>query len=196
MGGWPSSTALAATFEVTRATFEVRPYQAPAASGSGSRARLDLMSCVAWLSWPAVRVDPAGPASEVVKSLQLALTWAVLTVPASPAMVWWKAWDRTCRLSAGPDMAVNTQPQTSRASASVLPTATPARRPSPATGLMVCSPRASCCLGGAQFGGGVRAPGDGHGGGQHRQHCDGQGQRQGLRPAELDDYRRHRLGRG
>ncbi len=137
MGGCPSRTALGAAPEVTSAGFAVRPYQAPAPSGSGKPARLALISCVVRASWLVVRfwsdrgtvwLLPEKVSSAPTKLLQFAPIWTVLTVGASRAVVWCSAWDRACRLSAGPAIAANTHPQTSRASASVVPAAEPTAR--------------------------------------------------------------------
>ena len=77
-----------------------------------------------------------------VKSDQFALTWTVLVVALRSARVWCSAWVRVCWLSAGPASAANTQPQTSRASASVLPAAAPTVRLRRRPGLMLTPRRA------------------------------------------------------
>src|SRR5580658_1046886 len=129
---------------MTSAGLGPSPSQAPGPSGSGRSARLALISCAVRASWPGVRLRsdtatfwlPPGErlASASVKLVQFALTWTVLTVGASLAVVWCSAWDRACRLSAGPAIAANTQSATSRASASVLATAAPTARFRPDTG--------------------------------------------------------------
>ena len=149
----PFSTALGAAPEVTSAGFTPRPCQLPEASGSGRPARLVLISCAAWAScfpvrfrslWGTVWLAPERGTSASTKLNQFAFTWTAVTVGASLAVVWCNAWDRACRLSAGPAIAANTQPQTSRASASVLPAAAPTARFRPGTSLTP-DPR-SCCV--------------------------------------------------
>ena len=152
MGCFPLTTALGGACEVTSAGFALRPYQAPGPSGSGRPARLVLISCVVRASWLAVRfwsatgtfwLAPEKLTSASTKLVQFALTWTVLTVGASLAVIWCSAWDRACRLSAGPAIAANTHPQTSRASASVVPAAPPTALVRPDRKLMPLPPRAA-----------------------------------------------------
>ena len=122
----------------------VSPYQLPGPSGRGSPARLVLISWLARASvladrfWsamaPPVSGAPAAMRIESLKLVQFAPIWTVLTVGSSLAVIWCSAWDRACRLSAGPAIAANTHPQTSRASASVLPAAAPTARVRPDPG--------------------------------------------------------------
>ena len=71
-----------------------------------------------------------------MKPYHSAVTWMASVGLARPARVWCSAWDCVCRLSAGPASAANTHPQTSRASASVLPAAVPTARLRPGIRLM------------------------------------------------------------
>ena len=124
-GGAPAATANA---------FELRPAQAPGPSGRGVAARLALTCWAAAANVLALRSgwdEFAIAFSELTKSFRFALTWTALVVGASPVSVWCSASDRVCRLIAGPAMAANTQPQTSRASARVPPAAKPTVRFSP-----------------------------------------------------------------
>ena len=71
------------------------------------------------------------PVNASVNVFQLALTW--MAVPSGPSRLraFCRASVRRCRLTAGPAMAANTQPHTSKASASVPPATAPATRPRP-----------------------------------------------------------------